>query len=342
MSTPSVLFVCVKNGGKSQMAAALARQLAGDAVTVHSAGTRPGSDLNAASRASVEQVGASMEGEHPKPIEPALLDSVDRVVVIGREAVIERPGRAPIEVWETDEPSARGIEGGERMALIRADITGRVVDLVMQLTGQPAAHGDRYRKVVSDLTHRFDGVFTPDEVLAAVRAAHASLAARSTVPNYLPVLVERFAKEQLVAHAQATGAHAKPHPELLFVCVHNAGRSQIAAALAKHLSGGRVNVRSAGSQPVGEINQVALQVLAERGVPVPDAYPKPLTNDVLLAADVIVTMGCGDECPYHPGRRYEDWPVADPEGADLPTVRAITDDIQIRVTQLLGELLNDD
>lgn len=133
MSTPSVLFVCVKNGGKSQMAAALLRQIAGDAITVHSAGTKPGSALNAESRASVEAVGASMDGEHPKAIDPALLDSVDRVIVIGTEAVIEQPGAAPIEVWETDEPSKRGIEGAERMSLIREDITSRVAELAREL-----------------------------------------------------------------------------------------------------------------------------------------------------------------------------------------------------------------
>jgi len=338
--TPSVLFVCVKNGGKSQMAAALMRQIVGDAVAVHSAGTKPGRALNAESRASVEEVGASMAGEHPKPIDPALLDSVDRVVVIGDEAVIESPGTAPVEVWETDEPATRGIEGAERMALIRTDITERVITLAMELTGQPPEHAILYRRVVADLIDRFRGVVDEDEVRAAVREAHAALVGRTRVMNFLPVLVERYAKEQLMAQTQADGRASKPLPELLFVCVHNAGRSQIAAALARHLSGGRVNVRSAGSAPVGEINPVVAQVLAERGVPIPDAYPKPLTDRVVRAADVIVTMGCGDECPFVPGKRYEDWAVADPNGADLATVRRITDDIQVRITGLLAELLH--
>ncbi|GMA38953.1 three-helix bundle dimerization domain-containing protein [Mobilicoccus caccae] len=273
MSTPSVLFVCVKNGGKSQMAAALMRQIAGEAITVHSAGTRPGGSLNKASRAVVEEVGASMEGEFTKPIDPALLDSVDRVIVLGTEAVIERPGTAPIEVWETDEPSTRGIEGEERMRLIREDVFARVTALALDLTGQPAGHAERYQAVADDLVRRFEGVFDEASVRAAVRGAHAALAPTNTVPTYLPVLVERFAKEQLVARAQAEGRQAKPLPELLFVCVHNAGRSQIAAALARHLSGGRVNVRSAGSQPTGEINPVAVQVLAERGIPCPTPSP---------------------------------------------------------------------
>ncbi|MDO5697126.1 MAG: low molecular weight phosphatase family protein [Dermatophilus congolensis] len=133
--TPSVLFVCVKNGGKSQMAAALMRLHAGDSVEVHSAGTKPGGALNAESAASVEEVGASMAVESPKAVDPALLDSVDRVVIIGTEAVIEHPGKAPIEVWETDEPSTRGIEGPERMRLVRDDIDSRVRALLAELTG---------------------------------------------------------------------------------------------------------------------------------------------------------------------------------------------------------------
>ncbi|SDB80448.1 arsenate-mycothiol transferase [Raineyella antarctica] len=138
MSTtpPSVLFVCVKNGGKSQMAAALMRQVAGPAITVHSAGTKPGNALNAQSVASIEEVGASMEGEYPKPIDPVLLDTVDVVVLVGGEATIEHPGTAPIRVWETVEPSKDGIEGMERMHLVREDISRRVEALALELTGE--------------------------------------------------------------------------------------------------------------------------------------------------------------------------------------------------------------
>ena len=136
-----MLFVCVKNGGKSQMAAALMRQRHGEAVDVYSAGTRPGDMLNAASVASLEEVGASVTGEHPKPIDPALLDAVDRVIILGEEAHIDHPGNAQIEQpgtsttdrWITDEPSARGIEGHARMNLIRDDITTRVDALAAAL-----------------------------------------------------------------------------------------------------------------------------------------------------------------------------------------------------------------
>lgn len=143
-----------------------------------------------------------------------------------------------------------------------------------------------------------------------------------------------------MAAAQAEGRIAKRVPEPLFVCVQNAGRSQLAAALAEHLSVRRAHVRSAGSAPSGEVNPVVIEALAERGIALGTAYPKPLTDSVVRAADVIVTMGCGDACPYYPGKRYEDWPVADPADQPLSVVREIRDDIQARITDLLREMLH--
>lgn len=142
-----------------------------------------------------------------------------------------------------------------------------------------------------------------------------------------------------MATAQAEGRLAKKVPELLFVCVHNAGRSQMAAALAEHLSARKVHVRSAGSAPTGEINPVVVEALQERGVALGAAYPKPLTDSVMQAADVIITMGCGDACPVFPGKRYEDWDVADPAGEPIEVIREIRDDIQSRVTTLLRQIL---
>ncbi|MGJ9411757.1 three-helix bundle dimerization domain-containing protein [Aeromicrobium sp. CF4.19] len=193
-------------------------------------------------------------------------------------------------------------------------------------------------RLLEELSYDFDGVFTTDEVADAVDRASRALEPTATVTTYLPVLVKRYASELLVASAQADGRTAKFVPELLFVCVHNAGRSQIAAALAAHLAPGKVHVRSAGSRPTGEINPVVVEALAERGIELTEAYPKPLADTVVRAADVIVTMGCGDECPYFPGKRYEDWQVADPDGASLEAVRDIRDDIQTRITALLRDL----
>jgi arsenate reductase (thioredoxin) len=131
----------------------------------------------------------------------------------------------------------------------------------------------------------------------------------------------------------------KKLPEVLFVCVHNAGRSQIAAGLAKLRSQGRVHVLSAGSAPAEELNPAALQAMAELGVDLSEEFPKPLTNEAVSAADVVITMGCGDACPIYPGKRYEDWELEDPAGKDLETVRRIRDEIDQRVQRLIGELL---
>ena len=203
-----------------------------------------------------------------------------------------------------------------------------------------ASRPDVYTAIVDDLTYSYEGVYSRESVQLAVDQARQRLEAVSTIQTYLPVLVAKDARERLSAAAQAEGRVTKKVPELLFVCVHNAGRSQMAAALAEHLSDGRVHVRSAGSRPSRELNPVVVQALAERGISLTEAYPKPLTDSVTRAADVIVTMGCGDACPVYPGRRYEDWTVLDPEGADLDVVRDIRDDIQARVTALLRDVLD--
>ncbi|HEY9456522.1 MAG TPA: arsenate reductase ArsC [Gaiella sp.] len=128
-------------------------------------------------------------------------------------------------------------------------------------------------------------------------------------------------------------------PEVLFVCVHNAGRSQIAAGLVKLRSGGRVHVRSAGSDPADELNPAVIEAMAEVGVDLAAEVPKPLTDEAVRASDVVITMGCGDACPVYPGKRYEDWTLDDPAGQDLETVRRIRDEIDARVRTLVGELL---
>jgi len=131
---------------------------------------------------------------------------------------------------------------------------------------------------------------------------------------------------------------SKDQPEVLFVCVHNAGRSQIAALLTHHLSGGKVHVRSAGSTPANEINPRAIEAMAELGLDLSQEFPKPLTDNVVQAADVVITMGCGDACPVFPGKRYLDWVVDDPAGQPIEVVRRIRDEIQGRVEGLLAEL----
>ena len=205
----------------------------------------------------------------------------------------------------------------------------------MSTTPEP----DTYDRLVDDLTYAYDGVFSPETIATVVHEARALLEPRATITQYLPIFVAKQARERLMTVAQAEGRIAKQVPEILFVCVHNAGRSQMAAALTEHLSARKVHVRSAGSQPMDMVNPVVLDALAERGIPLSEPYPKPLTHSAVQAADVIVTMGCGDACPVFPGTRYEDWDVADPDGQPLETVRDIRDDIQQRVTKLLRDVL---
>jgi arsenate reductase len=127
-------------------------------------------------------------------------------------------------------------------------------------------------------------------------------------------------------------------PSVLFACIHNSGRSVAAQALARHYAGAAVDVRSAGSEPGDSVNPIVAQVLAQRGLPVTDHQPTKLDYDLVQAADVVITMGCGETCPVLPGKRYEDWPVDDPAGQDRATVGRIIDDIEIRVRRLLDEL----
>jgi arsenate reductase len=129
-------------------------------------------------------------------------------------------------------------------------------------------------------------------------------------------------------------------PSVLFVCLHNAGRSQMAAGYLNQLSGGEIEVRSAGSEPADKINPVAVQAMAEEGIDIAPERPKILTTEAVEASDVVITMGCGDSCPYYPGKRYEDWVLDDPAGQDLDQVRPIRDQIRRRIENLIGELLS--
>jgi arsenate reductase len=127
-------------------------------------------------------------------------------------------------------------------------------------------------------------------------------------------------------------------PTVLFVCVHNAGRSQMAAGYLQHLAGDRITVLSAGSEPGDRINPVAVQAMAEEGIDIGTATPKVLTTEAVQESDVVITMGCGDACPFFPGKRYEDWKLDDPAGQDIEAVRPIRDEIRARIEQLIGEL----
>ena len=196
----------------------------------------------------------------------------------------------------------------------------------------------RVERAADALQEEFAGTFGR-ETIARYIAESADLLGNSAVSAFVPLLAHRFARERLKALGQAEGLIAKEQPEVLFVCVHNAGRSQMAAGLVNLRSDGRIHVRSAGSTPSDAISPLVVEAMAELGIDLADAFPKPLTDDFVRAADVVVTMGCGDACPIYPGKRYEDWDLPDPAtSGSLETVRAIRDEIDQRVQRLVADL----
>ncbi len=193
------------------------------------------------------------------------------------------------------------------------------------------------KREIAHLSDEFKGTFAPETVERYVRESLESLEG-ARVKDFIPLFVNRFSRERLRALGQVQGKIAKDQPEVLFVCTHNAGRSQMAAALLHHLSGGRVSVRSAGSEPADQINPAAISAMSEIGLDLSQEFPKPLTDEVIQAADVVITMGCGDACAIYPGKRYEDWELDDPAGQPLQKVRLVRDAIAVRVEVLLAEL----
>ena len=191
-----------------------------------------------------------------------------------------------------------------------------------------------------ELADEFRGVFSSETVARYVEGCYTQLGYLPTVgPNFLPVIATRFARERLHAVARSDGRISKVLPEILFVCERNAGRSQMAAGLAHHLSRGSVTVHSAGAHPDERIDPAVTLAMAELGIDISREFPKPLTADVFRAADAVVTLGCGDACVLHPGKLYQDWPIADPAGRALPDVRVIRYELFHRVWDLLAILL---
>jgi arsenate reductase len=192
-------------------------------------------------------------------------------------------------------------------------------------------------KGLESLSEELEGIFSAETVERFMTESLEALKS-SRLKDFVPLFVHRFARERLRALGQVEGTITKEVPEVLFVCVENAGRSQMAAGLLDKLAGGRVHVRSAGSAPGERINPNVRETMAEVGVDLAKEFPKPMTDEVVQAADAVITMGCGDACPIYPGKRYEDWDVLDPAQADMDGVRRIRADIEGRVRALLEEI----
>jgi len=198
---------------------------------------------------------------------------------------------------------------------------------------------EHVRRQTANLLHEFDGIFSRETIERFMTESLVSLTGSARFNEFLPVLSYRFARERLRALGQAEGLIVKEVPEVLFVCVHNAGRSQMAAALLHHHAQRWVHVRSAGSDPADSINPVVFEAMAELGIDLSEEFPKPMTDEVVRAADAVITMGCGDACPLYPGKLYRDWDVDDPTEKSIDEVRRIRDDIDARVRALIRELV---
>jgi arsenate reductase len=194
------------------------------------------------------------------------------------------------------------------------------------------------KSAAARLAQEFDGVFGRETIELYLRSSYDQFATRASVGNFLSLIAERFARQRLRALAKIEGRSDDGRPTVLFLCVHNAGRSQMALGWFNHLAGDRAVAWSGGSEPGTEINPSAVAAMAEVGIDITGEFPKPWTDEIVQASDVVITMGCGDACPLFPGKRYEDWVLEDPAGQDVDAVRPIRDEIRGRVEALLASI----
>ncbi len=201
----------------------------------------------------------------------------------------------------------------------------------------PVEEALKLRQVAARLQQRFDGRLSVETIERFLSDSLDDLVPDATVTAWLPLLAERYAGDRLRALLRIEDAHVTT-PGVLFLCVHNAGRSQMAAGFTRHLGGERVEVFSGGSEPASQVNPAAVAAMAEKGIDIAHEVPQPWADEMVRAVDVIVTMGCGDACPVYAGKRYVDWQLDDPAGQGVEAVRPIRDEIERRVRALLDEL----
>jgi protein-tyrosine-phosphatase len=194
------------------------------------------------------------------------------------------------------------------------------------------------RSAAANLRSEFDGTFSTETIELFLQTSYDQFADRARFTHFLPLMAERFARQRLGALAKVEGRIDGGVPVVLFLCVHNAGRSQMALGWFNHLAGDRAIAWSGGSEPGIEINPAAIEAMAEVGIDITGEFPKPWTEEIVQAADVVITMGCGDACPLYPGKRYEDWELDDPAGLDVAAVRPVRDEIRTRIEALLSQI----
>lgn len=202
---------------------------------------------------------------------------------------------------------------------------------------QPTEESEIIEHSVSQLARKYAGKFDETDIRPIVKESFASFA-DAKVRTFIPVFTTRYADDRLRALAKVRGLITDAPPSVLFVCVHNAGRSQMAAGWLRHLSRGKIEVYSGGSLPGKDLNAAAVEAMREVGIDIANEFPKPFAVEIVQSADVVITMGCGDTCPIFPGKRYEDWALDDPAGLGVEAVRPIRDEIKRRVESLISDL----
>lgn len=194
------------------------------------------------------------------------------------------------------------------------------------------------RDAAERLKRRFEGQLNIETIERFMNDSLDVLVARANTSTWVPLLAERFARDRLRALTRLESDATTLKPSVLFLCVHNAGRSQMASGFMRHLAGDEVDVFSGGSEPAETVNEAVVEAMAENGIDISAEIPQPWADEIVRAADVVVTMGCGDACPVFPGKRYIDWEVEDPSGKTVEQVRSIRDDLEQRVRNLMAEL----
>jgi protein-tyrosine-phosphatase len=206
------------------------------------------------------------------------------------------------------------------------------------LDGLSAAERLAIHQSATAIQRRWRGQFNVETIERFLVESLDILLPKAQVTTWIPVLVERLTNDRLRALVRLESDRTDLNPSVLFLCVHNAGRSQMAAGFMRALAGDQVDVFSGGSEPAASLNAAAVEAMSEKGIDIGRELPQPWADEVVRAADIVVTMGCGDACPYYPGKRYLDWELDDPAGKPIEEVRAIRDEIEQRVRTLLGEL----
>jgi len=194
------------------------------------------------------------------------------------------------------------------------------------------------RSAATRLHEEFSTSFGTETIERFLHSSYDQFANKATIANFLPLLAERFARQRLEALSRVENKSHDGRPIVLFLCTHNAGRSQMALGFFRHHAGDAAIAWSGGSEPGDQVNPAAIAVMAERGIDISQEYPKPWTDEVVQAAEVVITMGCGDACPIFPGKRYEEWTLDDPAGQQVDAVRPVRDEIEGRVLALLSQL----